>query len=383
MLLSQDKNYFCFLNRLCTHLMHNKALSHFRSALAGWYGTHKRDLPWRDTTDPYKIWVSEIILQQTTVEQGLPYYLRFMDNFPTLASLAAAGEQEVLRLWQGLGYYSRARNMHKTAVEIVQKHGGIFPNEYNTIIKLRGIGPYTAAALLSFAYGQPYPVVDGNVMRVVSRLFAIETSINTGAGVKTVNTKVQVLFDKKHPAIFNQAIMEFGALQCKVHNPLCNSCFAKDYCKAFQNQIQELLPVKTPSRNIRKRFFVYIVPVIDINGVKHTYLKKRTEKDIWHNLYDFPLFETTSTHSSESFIGSRLFASFLKDSKLKRKDIRLLPFHQYITHKLTHQTIEALFIPLSMPPAKLPPPFICTSFSALGHYPLPKLLAIFLNKTIL
>lgn len=361
-----------------------KARIDFRKALPAWYEVHKRPLPWRHVNDPYLIWVSEIILQQTTVEQGLPYYLNFAETFPSVQALAAADEQEVLKLWQGLGYYSRARNMHKTAREIVEKYAGVFPDNYDTVIKLSGVGPYTAAAILSFAYGQPYPVADGNVMRVVSRLFAIEEAVNSSAGVKAVNSKIQELFDAENPGTFNQAMMEFGALHCRKHNPLCESCFANAYCEAFQKNIQQWLPVKQSSRKPTIRYFVYLVPVIEINGIQHTFLKKRTEKDIWHNLYDFPLFETTETFTPESFIKSRIFASFLKENKLKRKDIHLLPFSKSITHKLTHRTIEALFIPVHMPIFKLPPAFTCVPFGIIDQYPLPKLvenyLITFLNK---
>lgn len=358
-----------------------KARIDFRKALLSWYEAHKRPLPWRHITDPYMIWVSEIILQQTTVDQGMPYYQHFAEAFPTVQALAAADEQEVLKLWQGLGYYSRARNMHKTAREIVEKYGGVFPDNYNAVIKLNGIGPYTAAAILSFAYGQPYPVADGNVMRVVSRLFAIEEAVNSSAGVKAVNSKVQELFDAENPGTFNQAMMEFGALHCRKHNPLCESCFANTYCEAFRKNIQQWLPVKQPPRKPTIRHFVYLVPVIEINGMPHTYLKKRTVKDIWHNLYDFPLFETTCIYTTESFIRSRIFKTFLKENKLKRKNISLLPFSKNITHKLTHRTIEALFIPIHLPALNLTAPYVCVPFGLIDQFPLPKLVENYL-KTV-
>ena len=199
--------------------MYPKIVKQFRTSLLEWYHVNKRNLPWRNIDDPYKIWVSEIILQQTTVEQGRSYYLNFIETFKTVFELAAAQEQEVLKLWQGLGYYSRARNMHHAAQTIVNEYDGVFPNAYNDLIKLKGIGPYTAAAISSFAFNQPYPVMDGNVIRVVSRLFGIEEPVDTTLGLKDLRENLNLIFDTENPADFNQAIMEFGVTHCKQSNP--------------------------------------------------------------------------------------------------------------------------------------------------------------------
>ena len=221
----------------------------FRSSLLDWYQINRRNLPWRHINDPYKIWVSEIILQQTTVEQGLSYYLNFIDTFKTVFELAAAPEQDVLKIWQGLGYYSRARNMHHAAQTVVNEFNGNVPDTYSDIIKLKGIGHYTAAAILSFAFNQPYPVLDGNVIRVVSRLFGIEEPVDIAKGFNTVKENLNLIFDIKNPADFNQAMMEFGATYCRQRNPFCENCFARSYCVGLQNNIASLLPVKSKRYN--------------------------------------------------------------------------------------------------------------------------------------
>ena len=217
-----------------------------------WYATAQRDLPWRGTTDPYKVWLSEIILQQTRVIQGLPYYQRFISNYPTITDLAKAPEEEVLKLWQGLGYYSRAKNLHHTAQYIATELGGIFPKTYKELVKLKGIGDYTASAIASFCYNEPCPVVDGNVYRVLSRVFGIATPINSTQGAKEFKALAHECLDKANAGVYNQAIMEFGALQCTPQSPNCANCVLRDHCWAFHHNKVNELPVKLKKITIKK-----------------------------------------------------------------------------------------------------------------------------------
>ncbi|MBV5343686.1 A/G-specific adenine glycosylase, partial [bacterium] len=257
-------------------------------ALTNWYNQNKRELPWRDITDPYRIWISEIILQQTRVNQGMRYYLRFVERFPDVKTLAVAEEDEVLKYWQGLGYYSRARNIHKTAKIITEKHKGIFPKNHSDILLLKGIGEYTAAAICSFAYNQPYAVVDGNVFRVLSRVFGIETPIDSTSGKKEFTQLAEKLLDKKEPGLHNQSIMEFGALQCVPVQPDCGVCPLQTVCKAYSLNMADKLPVKATKTKVRERFFNYFY----IEYQDKIFIQKRSEKDIWQNLYELPLVES-------------------------------------------------------------------------------------------
>lgn len=245
-----------------------------------WYNENKRDFPWRKTTDPYKIWVSEIVLQQTRVAQGWNYYLRFIEKFPTLQALAESSEKDVLNMWQGLGYYSRARNMHAAAQTIATHHNNKMPNTYKEIISLKGVGEYTAAAVLSFAFNKPYAVVDGNVYRVLSRLFAIDTPIDTARGKKEFAQLAQELLDVDRPGKYNQAIMDFGAMQCTPTMPLCATCPLQHLCVAFKLNLQPQFPVKQNKTKVRKRYFHYFH--IKFDGT--IYLHKRKENDIWKNM---------------------------------------------------------------------------------------------------
>ena len=247
----------------------------FTNLLLQWYLQNKRDLPWRKTTDAYPIWLSEIMLQQTRVAQGMPYFLSFMERFPTVFDLAKADEEQVLKLWQGLGYYSRARNMHKTAQIIASECNGEFPNNYTDLLKLKGIGDYTAAAIASFAFNEVVPVVDGNVFRVLSRYFDIETDISSATAKKEFAALGRELMPKANPALFNQAIMEFGALQCVPKNPDCGICIFSSSCAALQKNKVNQLPIKTKKAKVRNRYFHYLV-FLDNNNT--TIINKRTEK---------------------------------------------------------------------------------------------------------
>ncbi|WP_338074399.1 A/G-specific adenine glycosylase [Hymenobacter busanensis] len=314
----------------------NSAPSHpfFAQALLDWYPRHRRDLPWRHTHDPYAIWLSEIILQQTRVQQGLPYYEKFLAAYPTVQDLAAAPEQEVLRLWQGLGYYSRARNLRHTAQQVVNEYGGQFPGSYAELLKLRGIGPYTAAAIASFAYNERVGVLDGNVYRVLSRVFGITTDIAAPSTRKEFQQLADQLISVEEPGEYNQAIMEFGAIQCTPVNPDCLFCPVREQCFAFQHGMVRQLPVKTKAKASRTRYFQYLV----LRHGETVYLRKRTGKDIWHSLYDFHLTETPTADlpavnllGEAERLGGRVATNRVAEPAAMMK------------HALSHQKVEARF----------------------------------------
>mgnify|MGYP001598355526 CR=1 FL=1 len=260
----------------------------FSQKLISWYEKNKRDLPWRKTKNPYYIWLSEIILQQTRVEQGLPYYLKFVKKFPTIKELANTSEDEVLNSWKGLGYYTRARNLHFTAKSICENHREKFPGNYEDILKLKGIGKYTAAAIASFAYNLPYPVVDGNVQRVLARVFGVSETFSSSEGEKKFYSLAGNLLNRKNPGNFNQAIMEFGAIHCTPVNPKCMKCIFRESCVAFQTGRVADFPVKSKKAKSRNRYFNYLV----IHNGNNIFLDKRQKNDIWKNLYEFPLIES-------------------------------------------------------------------------------------------
>jgi A/G-specific adenine glycosylase len=308
----------------------------FHNTLINWYLQNKRGLPWRKTTDPYKIWLSEIMLQQTRVAQGTPYFLSFTTAFPTVFDLAKANEEQVLKLWQGLGYYSRARNLHKTAQTVAFEMNGIFPDNYTDLLKLKGIGDYTAAAIASFSYNECVPVVDGNVFRVLSRYFDVETDIAQASAKKEFAALAFELMPKDNPAQFNQAIMEFGALQCVPKNPNCGECVFNDSCAALQKKKVNKLPVKSKKTKVRNRYFNYIVAVDDL---ENTIIQKRTAKGIWHNLYEFPLIETDKVEDFET-VAQQINQNFFQENKMES----LLEYNeQSIIHKLSHQHLHIKF----------------------------------------
>ncbi len=297
-----------------------------------WYEQNKRDLPWRNTKNPYKIWLSEIILQQTRVIQGLPYYLKFIEQYPNIQDLAAASEKEVLRLWQGLGYYSRARSLHTTARIIVEKFGGIFPNTYQDLLKLKGIGPYTAAAIASFAFDEKVAVVDGNVYRVLSRVFGVETDISSHEAKKVFSDLANSLLANESPSVYNQAIMEFGAIHCTPQNPECMFCIFHQECKARAEGKQMILPIKSKKIKTKKRFFNYFL----IEQNEKYLMRQRTKNDIWAGLFDFYLLE----NEEKSLKLDETDDSFL--SKIQSK-ANIKHISEKYTHILTHQRIEAIF----------------------------------------
>lgn len=265
-------------------------MTDFVLQITDWFRLNSRDLPWRKTNDPYFIWLSEVILQQTRVDQGMNYYLSFTETFPTVHDLASASEEQVLKLWQGLGYYSRARNLHATAREVVERFDGRFPDSYNDLLSLKGIGPYTAAAIASFAFDLPHAVVDGNVYRVLSRYFGIDTPIDSTSGKKTFQALADELIPSKEPGLFNQSIMEFGALFCTPAQPDCQQCVLFSTCASGQNGNYKNLPVKSKKTQVRDRYFHYFH--LERNG--KIAVRRRTQKDVWQHLYEFPLIETTT-----------------------------------------------------------------------------------------
>lgn len=313
----------------------------FRERLMLWFAQNHRPLPWKGEKDPYKIWLSEIILQQTRVEQGLPYYQRFIARYPHIRDLAAAPEDELLKLWEGLGYYSRARNLHATAKYIAFERNGIFPDTFEALRSLKGVGDYTAAAIASFAFNLPYAVLDGNVFRVIARFFGIETPVNAPEAKKEFAAIAQQLLDPDRPGDFNQAMMDFGATHCTPQQPGCPLCPLQTECVAFRTGKAGVLPVKTKAPARKERFFIYLV----INYHENTLLKKRVEKDIWRNLYEFPLLETGTLPTDNQAIIRLLTEHFFPAGLPQGAVIDGIskPYRQ----TLTHRVVSAVFCELT------------------------------------
>ena len=305
--------------------MHN-----FSSDLILWYKENKRDLPWRQTSDVYKVWASEIILQQTRVNQGLSYYLNFLKHFPSVFELAAATEDEVLKCWEGLGYYSRARNMHATAKHVSHNLNGVFPKDYNGLLELKGIGSYTAAAISSICYNEHRTVVDGNVFRVLSRLFGIETPINTSNGKKQIEELAHSLNNVNNHGEFNQALMEFGALHCTPKQPGCDSCIFNNRCWAHLNNKADILPVKEKKLKIKKRYMTFLF-LKDKNN--KTIIQRRSGNDIWKGLYQFPLIENGKQTPAQEILASKELQALIGAQKIQLLDVK------EIKHNLTHRQL--------------------------------------------
>ncbi|TVQ89655.1 MAG: A/G-specific adenine glycosylase [Bacteroidetes bacterium] len=318
----------------------------FTTRLLHWYHKNHRDLPWRDTKDPYKIWLSEIILQQTRIAQGIQYYYRFIEKFPNVKSLAATTEDEVLSLWQGLGYYSRARNLHETAKNIVDKYEGRFPESYNELLALKGVGPYTAAAIASIAFGKNFATVDGNVSRVIARYFYIHEPIDENNTQKQIKEIAAGLIDHENPGMFNQAMMDLGATVCKPGKPLCNICPLNEDCGARIKGVENELPLKKNKVKIKERFFHFLFIFRESNNEKEFFIEKRQGNDIWKNLYQLPLIETSDAFlSEEEFKKHPLILSLQAigfDASAWGKSFR-------IEHLLTHQRIYAFFHVIPLP----------------------------------
>ena len=355
--------------------MENSVRHRFTQEIIRWYKIHQRDLPWRKTSDPYYIWLSEIILQQTRVKQGLPYYVRFVEKYPKIQDLAQASEDEVLRVWQGLGYYSRGRNLHFTAKYIVHELKGVFPSDYTSLLKLKGVGKYTAAAIASFAFGEQVAVVDGNVYRVLARYFGIDQDIASTKGIKTFAELAQELIPEDTPGIYNQSIMEFGALQCTPKKPNCLFCPVRTNCVAFHQGKQASLPVKNPKIKVKERHFHYIVFSKD----KKLYLKKRDTQDIWGGLYDFFLIEDTKLLDFEALLTQSKLTDFSTQFILGQES-------EIYRHTLSHQKIRAKFYQIELKDTKILSewfknqqlePYTITSIQGL---PKPVLIDKFLQK---
>ena len=341
--------------------------------LMDWYRNNQRDLPWRRTNDPYAIWLSEVILQQTRVEQGMPYWLRFMENFPTVTDLANADEREVLRLWQGLGYYSRARNLHAAAKVVRDEYNGNFPNQYEQIRALKGIGDYTAAAISSFAFNLPHAVVDGNVYRFLSRIFAINTPIDSTNGKKEFFVLANELLDKSNPGTFNQSLMEFGAMQCKPSNPDCSVCPFNQYCQSFATNTVSEYPVKSKKTKTRNRYFDFII----LSDEKNTILQKREGKDIWQGLYQFPLIESATKNKNKLDLSKSEVANYLNTNSHK-----MVKSSAIVKHVLSHQVIFAKFWWINMESVSIAKDanMIKVPWSQLGDYGMPQLIVKYLES---
>ncbi|MDR3328548.1 MAG: A/G-specific adenine glycosylase [Prevotellaceae bacterium] len=335
--------------------------------LIAWYRPNKRDLPWRNTKDPYAIWVSEVILQQTRVAQGLAYYHRFLQAFPTVHALAAAPLDDVMRAWQGLGYYTRARNMHAAAQQVVGEHGGAFPNTYEGLRSLRGVGDYTASAIGAFAFGIPRPAVDGNVYRIWSRIFGVATPIDTPAGQKELYQIALDQLDKARPSIFNQAIMDFGGTLCTPKNPRCGECPVCDVCYAFRNSAVAQLPAKSRKVKVTDRYFAYLM----VRHKGYTFIRQREGKDIWHSLYEFPLIETAAGVSLAALEKTPEWKEIFGPVKPT-----VLHASPCLKHALSHQHLHAQFYIMEV---KTAPYFLTTHFikvktDSMGAYPTPRLI---------
>lgn len=346
-----------------------QTLMNFKNALINWYSINKRDLPWRATKNPYFIWLSEIILQQTQVKQGLPYYNAFVKKFPSVFDLANTSEEDVLKLWQGLGYYSRARNLHTTAKHVAYNLNGVFPNTYKDLLKLKGVGDYTASAISSIAFNEVAAVVDGNVYRVLSRYFGITTPINSTKGIKEFKQLASSLIDAEQPGTYNQAIMEFGAKQCKPKNPDCRACPISHGCIALQKKLIDVLPVKLKKTKVTTKYFNFLV-CIDFD--KNILFEKRTTKGIWQNLYQFPLVESDRSLNPDEFHLLNLEQTILTD-----KIIDYALYNETDTiHKLSHQHLHTKFWIIEI--AKLPMDAI--PIKNLKKYPTPVLISDFINE---
>lgn len=338
----------------------------FVEKILSWYDVHKRNLPWRNISDPYKIWVSEIILQQTRIVQGYDYYVRFIQAFPTIKDLARASEDDVLRQWQGLGYYSRARNMQKAAQTIVDEHEGVFPCSYEQVLALKGVGPYTAAAICSFAYNLPCAVIDGNVYRVLSRYFGVTEPIDSTKGKKLFMQLANELLPAKRSADYNQAIMDFGAMQCTPQSPLCEQCPLANACIAYNNQSVTALPVKCKSLKVTERYMTF-VKIVTPEGV---WLHKRQANDIWRGLYEFMLLEFDHAPSEFEVMGHDWFNQ-LKTSdhgtwRVIKKGFKHVLTHRVIYADLYELTFQHNVVPLAN--------FIVVPLHGIEQYAMPQLL---------
>jgi A/G-specific adenine glycosylase len=338
---------------------------------------NRRQMPWKGEKDPYKIWISEIILQQTRVEQGLNYYNRFVKLFPNVGKLASAPPEKVFKAWEGLGYYSRCRNLLASAQYINNELGGRFPEDYKKIISLKGVGPYTAAAIASFAFGLPHAVTDGNVYRVLSRVFGIFQAADSTEGKKYFSALAEELLDKKQPAKYNQAIMDFGATICKPSNPGCGNCIFNKHCYAFLNNAVNELPVKSKKQRVKKRWFYYLVIGDKKNRRSVSYaIRKRISRDIWQDLYEFPLFE-----SEKPAVIKSILSKMEKQLGLDKKNYNMTGISPEFKQQLSHQLIVGRFISIELDPSiKINGDLTWVKKEQMNSYPFPQYINQFLSS---
>jgi A/G-specific adenine glycosylase len=342
----------------------------FSQTLLRWYQIHKRELPWRGISNAYYIWLSEIIMQQTRIEQGLPYYQAFVKKYPKPALLAKAPLDDILKLWQGLGYYSRARNLHLAAQTIRDKHKGIFPSRYEDILALKGVGEYTAAAIASMAFGLPHAVVDGNVYRLLSRVFGIDTPIDSTAGKKKFRELAAELLDTHDPGTYNQALMEFGSRYCTPRNPDCDACIFASICVARERKLVDKLPVKANKVKISERYFQYLI----IRYKNKTWVRQRKQKDIWEGLYEFPLIESQKMLTESGIIRTREWKKWFGNAQPLVRDASA----PYI-HILSHQRINARFWEIETNRKPTEEDWTETSFAKLDSFAIPRLIDRYLE----
>jgi A/G-specific adenine glycosylase len=333
---------------------------------------NNRQMPWKGEKDPYKVWLSEIILQQTRVEQGINYYESFVKHFPTVEKLARAKKEKVFKLWEGLGYYQRCKNLLFTASVVANEHKGIFPSTYEGLLALKGIGPYTAAAISSFAFNRPHAVVDGNVFRVLARVFGINTPIDTGTGKKLFTALAEELLARKTPATYNQAIMDFGATVCTPQNPSCSSCVMKSFCGGHLQNKVHLLPEKEKKTAVKKRWFYYLVA--ENNGC--VYLFKRTGGEIWENLYEFILYETAGSEQISPAIIKKMAAPLGKNRQVKQ--VAVSPVY---TQRLTHRQIEVVFIHVQVTGTLPAKGFVAVPWQKINGYAFPRVIRQYIADT--
>jgi len=346
--------------------------SAFTPVLLAWYRENRRDLPWRRTRDPYRVWLSEVILQQTRIGQGTPYYEKFVAAYPDVYRLAGATEEEVLKLWQGLGYYSRARNMHETAGKIVTMYHGVFPAGWDELRKLKGVGDYTAAAIASICFGEPQPVVDGNVLRFFARYFGVGEPIDQARVRKKIHALALERIDRKNPGDFNQAMMEFGAMVCTPANPGCANCPFSDRCIANKSDLADKIPATHASRVTPHRYIHYAVITVRHQGNDHIYLNKRTGNDIWKNLYDFPSVEMTTDQIGNP-LTEEAFGGLMKSAKVELREVSGL-----YTHVLTHRKLQVRFYRFHSD-SFIDLPYLFVPIKDIDKYPVPRLIEVFLT----
>lgn len=340
----------------------------FTLALLKWFAQFGRELPWRGDTNPYHIWVSEVILQQTRVAQGITYYYRFLEHFPTIEALAAAPLDELMKVWQGLGYYTRARNLQAGAQQVMEQYGGRLPSTYAELLKIKGLGPYSAAAVASFAFGEAVPAIDGNVYRILSRVFGIFTPIDSTMGRKEFFALASELIDRQRPALFNQAMIDFGAMVCTFRHPLCVDCPMAERCYAYRNNMVQQMPTKGHKVRVRERFFYYLM----LRRGDSTFVRRREGRDIWHSLYEFPLIEMPKQVSISELKAISQWTNLLGDNA----QVDVLSVSEPIKHQLTHITLYATFIiaELRSIPYSLRHDYRCVSIDSLSDFSVPRVI---------